>query len=144
MEKLFDPVSKVMTTDVITVRIHDPFDLAMGYMRELNISVLPVLERDDGYAGVIGLRDIIRGLTASVSPREALVGDFHRRRTWTVAADDTLATAVNTMIRHKLHRLPVIRGPRLLGIVTTSDILRHFARDHPYRHFTPALLTEAP
>ena len=51
----------------------------------------------------------------------------------TVDPAATLAHIAATMARHKIRRLPVVSpgpdGPRLLGIVTNSDVLHAFPAD---------------
>lgn len=32
------------------------------------------------------------------------------------------------MVEHKIHRIPVVEGDRLVGIVTRGDVLRGFFR----------------
>jgi CBS-domain-containing membrane protein len=46
----------------------------------------------------------------------------------TVDAYYTLAGAAELMLSHKVNRLPVVRGDRLVGIVTRADLVRAFAR----------------
>jgi CBS-domain-containing membrane protein len=46
----------------------------------------------------------------------------------TVDAYYTLTGAAELMLRHKVNRLPVLRGDRMAGIVTRADLVRAFAR----------------
>jgi CBS domain-containing protein len=46
-----------------------------------------------------------------------------------VGPDDDIAEAAGRMMRAGVHRLLVLDGPRLLGIVTATDIVRAVA-DH--------------
>jgi CBS domain-containing protein len=66
--------------------------------------------------------------------------DFGRRRVHelmtevveTVAPDATLAAAARAMLRHQVHRLPVVNErQRLVGIISTTDIMAAFADGAP-------------
>lgn len=46
----------------------------------------------------------------------------------TVDAYYTLTGAAELMLRRGVNRLPVLRGDRLVGIVTRADLVRAFAR----------------
>jgi CBS domain-containing protein len=66
--------------------------------------------------------------------------DFGRRRVHelmtevveTVGPEATLAAAARAMLRHQVHRLPVVceRG-RLVGIISTTDIMAAFVDGAP-------------
>jgi predicted transcriptional regulator len=42
----------------------------------------------------------------------------------TIGEDSELSEAVDRMIRHRIKRLPVLRGETLVGIVSRSDLLK--------------------
>src|SRR5919197_971164 len=56
---------------------------------------------------------------ASVKAGELGVGDG---KTVTIGDDDPIDEALRTMIDHKVRRLPVIDGRRLVGIISQADI----------------------
>jgi CBS domain-containing protein len=56
---------------------------------------------------------------SSVKAGELGVGDG---KTVTIGADDSIDEALRTMIDHKVRRLPVIDGRRLVGIISQADI----------------------
>jgi acetoin utilization protein AcuB len=45
----------------------------------------------------------------------------------TVAPDVPVSTVAEVLNRDRLHRLPVVDGDRLLGIVSTTDVVRALA-----------------
>jgi hypothetical protein len=56
-----------------------------------------------------------------------LVRDIMTARVYTVAADATVAQVASTMVEGHVHRLLVADGDRLVGIVSTIDLLRAIA-----------------
>lgn len=45
-----------------------------------------------------------------------------------VGPDDELETAIQLMVKHRIHRLPVMEAGKVVGILTRTDILRGFFR----------------
>lgn len=56
-------------------------------------------------------------------PHRLTVGDLMTREVVTLAEDDTLADARTCMERGRIRHLPVVRGRKLVGLVTHRDIL---------------------
>lgn len=56
-------------------------------------------------------------------PHRLTVGDLMTREVVTLAEDDTLADARSCMERGRIRHLPVVRGERLVGLVTHRDLL---------------------
>jgi len=46
----------------------------------------------------------------------------------TVGPDDDLAVAASIMVERRFHRLPVVEGGRLVGILTSLDLARRVAK----------------
>ena len=62
------------------------------------------------------------GYTRAV-PHRLTVGDIMTREVVTLAEDDTLADARTCMERGRIRHLPVVRGKKLVGLVTHRDLL---------------------
>jgi len=56
-------------------------------------------------------------------PHRLTVGDIMTREVVTLAEDDTLVDARSCMDRGRIRHLPVVRGNRLVGLVTHRDVL---------------------
>ncbi|HUK13672.1 MAG TPA: CBS domain-containing protein [Thermoanaerobaculaceae bacterium] len=56
-------------------------------------------------------------------PHRLTVGDIMSRDVVTLAEDDTLSDARSCMERGRIRHLPVVRGEKLIGLVTHRDLL---------------------
>jgi CBS domain-containing protein len=54
-------------------------------------------------------------------------GDVMRREVVTVAEDTSIGEIVDLFAQHKIKRVPVVRGGKLVGIVARADIIRSLA-----------------
>lgn len=119
-------VRDVMTSgDLATIRPGDDVALAAQMMLWTHARHLPVV-RDGEVVGVISERDLLRhrqngpGAGASVT-----IDEIMRSPPVVVDADEPLATAISLMFTRKLGCLPVVARGALVGMLTTTDLLRH-------------------
>ncbi len=115
-------VGELMVRDPVVVRSTDTLELASACMLDTEARHLPVV--DDGrLVGMLSDRDIqphIGYLTqtrvnAAMTPHPA-----------TVSPDVAVADAARQMLGRGVRALPVVDGERIVGIVTTSDILEDY------------------
>ena len=146
---------QIMTKDVITVGRDTSIVEAARLMLEHHISGLPVLD-DHKLIGIVSEGDFLRRseigtqrrrprwLQFFIGPgREASefvhqsgrkVGEVMTHDPVTVTEDAGLAELVSLMEKNDVKRLPVVRGERLVGIVTRANLLQavaSLARDVP-------------
>jgi CBS domain-containing protein len=50
----------------------------------------------------------------------------------TATSDDSLEMIYNVMKQHKIHHVPILDGAKLVGLVTTHDLLRSNLRHEEY------------
>jgi len=113
-------VQEVMTENVRTVPVDTPAEQAWSLMKTDGIHHLVVT---DGrrIVGVLSNRD---GGRRSAGARDVLtVQELMTKPVVTIAPDATIRQAANIMRGRTIGCLPVTRGNRLVGIVTTSDLL---------------------
>jgi CBS domain-containing protein len=56
------------------------------------------------------------------------------RNVITVGPDDKLSSARDIFMKNKVHHLPVVRGTKLLGILTTYDLFKYVRLDTDYEN----------
>jgi CBS domain-containing protein len=147
---------QIMTRQVTTIAADASIVDAANVMLNKRISGLPVVDEGGKLVGIVSQGDFIRraeigterkhgrwlkflvgpGRAASdfVQERGRKVGEIMTSEPCTVTEDATLEDIVELMERNNVKRLPVMRGDRLVGIVTRSNLLQAVAgltRDVP-------------
>ncbi len=147
-------VSKIMTKKVITVSPKESLFEVQSILFNNNISRV-VVEKNNHPVGIITYRDFVPAKTfeaykeftnpserAEISQNPQLnefninrlsymltfsASDIMTKNPFVVYADDVVYTAAILMIRHGISGIPVMRGKKLVGIITKSDIVNVLA-----------------
>lgn len=129
-------VEEIMISDPATLGRNDALDLADDIMRLGRIRHLPVVE-EGVVVGVISQRDLFRSALASALGygekaqrglmQTLLVKEVMTSPVLTVDPECPVREAARLMQEKKIGCLPVVRGQRLVGIVTESDMLKLLA-----------------
>ena len=115
----------IMTGGAECVREHDTLVDAARRMRDLDVGALPICGDDDRLKGMITDRDIAVKAVAEEQDLATRVGTFAQGKPVTIGADDSVDEALRAMSTHKVRRLPVIDGDRLVGMISQADIARN-------------------
>lgn len=126
-----------MTREPATLAPDNSLLLARSLMRRVGIHHIPVVQEDGTLIGIVSDRGV-RDYSPSVC-HEAQAMEIERRiahltvervmslRPVTVTADASIGEAARLMLEHRIGCLPVVRGRRLVGMLTMSDVLRSVA-----------------
>ena len=113
-------------TDVVTVRPDVTVAAAAREMTRRDIGSLVV--SDDGHTvlGLIGERDIVKGL-AFYGPHvgELRVSDLMNRSVVTCDPDHSVTSAMAAMTEYRARHLPVVQNSALCGLVSIGDAVKH-------------------
>ena len=130
-------IRDLMQREVVTLRASDNLGLAEDIMQLGRIRHLPVLSAGV-VVGIVSQRDLYRAAVSSMlqlqpsAEREWLasvpVRAVMSANVITAAPDDTVHTAVELMLRHRIGCLPIVEHGKLVGLVSETDCLRHLAR----------------
>jgi CBS domain-containing protein len=113
----------VMTGDAQCVGEHDTILDAAKMLAELDIGAMPICGEDDRLKGMLTDRDIVvKVLAQGKDPSQTTAGELGEGKPVTIGADDPIDEALRTMAEHKVRRLPVIDGHKLVGVVSQADI----------------------
>ena len=110
----------IMTQDVLTIgpeaSIHDAARLLSGY----NISGVPVVDSTGRMVGIVTSADLL-------SKEGATVAEIMTVRVTTAQEDTPVEAIAQALTSSHYKRLPIVRGERVVGIVSRSDIVRMMA-----------------
>jgi acetoin utilization protein AcuB len=115
-------IVNLMTPDPVTIDQHDKLSKAKAMMQAGNFRRVPVV--DDGrLVGILTERDLQKysGFLESTRVTAAM-----RTSLITVTPYDTVEFAARLMLKHKIGGLPIVADGTLVGIVTTTDLLKAF------------------
>jgi CBS domain-containing protein len=113
----------VMTGGAECVGENDSVADAAKKMTELDVGALPICGEDDRLKGMLTDRDIVvRVIAEGKDPGSTNAGELGEGKPVTIGADDSIKETLQTMKDHKVRRLPVIDGHRLVGIVSQGDL----------------------
>ncbi|MEU2514655.1 CBS domain-containing protein [Streptomyces syringium] len=116
---------EIMTEGAECVGAQESVLDAARKMTQLGVGALPICGTDDKLKGVLTDRDIVvKVLGAGKDPSTVQAGELAQGEAVTIGADDDAGEILRTMGSHKVRRLPVIDGHRLVGMVALADVAR--------------------
>ncbi|HYB89614.1 MAG TPA: CBS domain-containing protein [Candidatus Binataceae bacterium] len=115
-------ILNLMTADPVTVSSRDTLAMAKAIMDTGKFRRTPVVDNGK-LVGILTERDIrehagyLESTRVDAAMRTALV---------TIGPRGTVEQAARLMLQHKIGGLPIVEDGKLVGIVTTSDLLKAF------------------
>lgn len=120
-------VAEIMTRVVVTVQPDMSLTDAIKVMLKNNVSAVPVVDAQQDLIGIITEYDIMNfafsGHAAETTVAEVMIHDVV-----TFTPDTDIETLVNFCAQRRMHRVPIIEGRKVVGMVSRRDILREIDR----------------
>ncbi len=129
----------VMTKKVITVSS----DLTIRKLIQLliteRISGVPVVDDAGEVIGIISERDILKAVDRLIKVKVSLDEEREQKGSFNwvdgimtkevifVSEDDPVEHVCKLMSERKIHRVPVMNGKKIVGIITSMDVLKTVA-----------------
>ena len=124
-------VQDIMSTDLYTVQPNATVQLVASVMDWRHIRNVPVEDETGRFCGLVSHRDLLHVLDGSRSSRCSLstpVREIMNASPVTASPDTPLAAAVKQMRNARSDCLPIVSGERLVGIITSHDVLTALAK----------------
>ncbi len=134
---LLAPISRIMTTNLVTVNSKDKLSVVKEIFDEKKIHHIPVVEGKK-MVGIISKQDFLYFLhgftsTKKVMGLEALESETCDSIMTTGLAKLEPGSRINVALEifkeNLFHALPVVEGENLVGIITTYDIISRIAEE---------------
>ena len=130
-------VREIMTGSPVTLKPEDTLDLANNVISLGRIRHIPVVE-DGRLIGLLSERDLIGAATIEIFGlkqkrksallKTVLIKDVMKKRVISVKPDTPIKDAAHLMADKKIGCVPVVESGTLVGLLTTTDILRYVER----------------
>lgn len=129
------PVSTIMTKNVVKLNITDDLTKAESLFKKHHIRHIPVV-KDNIIIGMLSYTDLLRiSFVDAVDDDDDVVDvtvynmftveQVMAKKLITVAPETTIKEVAEILASKEFHALPVVEGNLLVGIVTTTDLIKY-------------------
>jgi len=127
------PVSKIMSTDIAVVNITQSIKDVSEIIDNRNVRHVPVVSGDE-VVGMMSKTDLqkisfvnnMEGDNISTTMYEILsIEQVMTKDLMTVQSSDTIQQVATILSENEFHALPVIEDGKMVGIVTTTDLIKY-------------------
>jgi len=134
------PVSSIMTPNVFTLCVSDSLEKAEKLFREKKIRHIPVMNQDK-VVGMLSYTDLLKISIADTLDQDEEVVDVAIYDVFSIAQvmekkmicitpNTTIKEAAEILSNREFHVLPVIENENLVGILTTTDLIRYLVNQY--------------
>jgi CBS domain-containing membrane protein len=130
-------VKEIMMGNPVTLKPEDTLDLANDIISLGRIRHIPVVE-DGRLIGLLSERDLIGAAATKIFGlkqkhksallKTVLIKDVMKKKVITIKSNTPIKDAAHLMADKKIGCVPVIESGTLVGLLTTTDILRYVER----------------
>lgn len=138
-------VKDIMSTGLITVKANTQIRDVIKIFVNNNVSGLPVLDLEGYLSGVVSIADVLQKESRHSFYHIPIVQNFEleliedakffdqpissimTENLHTIEPDETIAVMAKIMYEKRIHRLLVTKDNKLIGVVTTFDVLKLLA-----------------
>lgn len=135
------PVSTIMSTQLVVLKTSDGLEKAEYLFKKHRIRHIPVIEKNQKIVGMLSLTDLLRisfadGAYEDEEDIETVVYEMFTlpqvmaKNVKTVSPETTVRDVAEFLAREEFHALPVVEGGELVGIVTTTDLIKYLLRQY--------------
>ncbi len=127
-----EPIKLIMTRDVVSTSTLAKISEAIGTMKKSNLGGLPVVDAKKSVRAIITERDIMNLFANRISA--VAVAQLMSKKVVTALPKTTIFEMEKTMTTNGFRRLPIVSEDKVMGIVTTMDIIRFFGLGRVFRY----------
>ena len=130
-----EPISNLMTKDVVTLNLTDSLYSAEKRMKVNHIRHMPVVDGEK-LIGLLSLSDLQRISFIDAYSKEGTedtpvynmlsIKDMMIKEPISIYPSTTILEASKLLASKEFHSLPVVEDGKLVGIITTTDLLNFF------------------
>ena len=115
-------VKDVMKTNVVSIDSSKTIKDAACMMDESNVGCV-IITKNDSPIGILTERDFVKRVAAKNKDLSNPLSEVMSSPLTTINSDETVWEAAEKMKHHGIHKLPVLDGDKVSGIITTTDLV---------------------
>ena len=117
-------VYDVMTNSVVTAESSDSLSEAVRKMLDKDVGCIVVMDRQS-VAGIITKGDVLKkAYLVSRDSKSTLAREVMTSPVIAIDSDASLEDVAKLMTEKRVSKLPVLKNKKLVGIVTSTDVIR--------------------
>ena len=127
-----EPLSSIMSTDLITIHPEAVLTEVRRLFMKSRIHHLPVVVNDNELVGLLTTYDLFKSNVTQDDFDRVKVKEVMTTSLATLEPHDKIGVAAEIFLENLFHAVPVVTGNRLVGIVTSFDVLKYeFQKAYP-------------
>ena len=115
-------VKDIMISNVAALDSSSSIKDAATLMEEKNIGCI-VRTKQESPVGILTERDFVRRIAPKEKPLSSSLDEVMSSPLISIDPDKTVWEAAESMKVNNIHKLPVIQNDKVIGIITTSDLV---------------------
>lgn len=135
-----EPVSHIMTSEVYKVNLSDSLFKVKDMLERKHVRHLPVVANQT-LVGIISLTDIMRisfgsnfgdnqsGVDTAIFDM-LTIDQVMKNNPHTVSSTQPIKEVAEILSKEEFHALPVVDDEKLVGIVTTTDVVKYLLKQY--------------
>lgn len=134
------PVSKIMTKNLVKLNLNDSLTKAESLFKKHKIRHIPVVEGKK-IVGMLSYTDLLRISFADATDDEGTevettvydmfsIEQVMTSQLVSLNVDDLVKDAAEIFTKAEFHALPVLHDDALVGIVTTTDVIKYLLKQY--------------
>ena len=116
-------VSEVMSKNILTLDKSTTLQEAAEHMKKLNVGCVIITDSNNPI-GIITERDFVTKIAAEGRPLFTEIKEVMSSPLITIDPEETIWEASELMKEKLIHKLPVKENDEIVGIITTTDIVK--------------------
>jgi CBS domain-containing protein len=118
-------VHDIMSNQVLTIRGEEPLSRAVARIVKYDVGSILVIDDREQLMGIITKGDVLRKLVMKgLNPKDTPSSKVMSKPVVSIDLGATVEEASKVMTQRKVSKLPVLDGSKLVGIITSTDIIR--------------------
>lgn len=121
-------IREAMITDLVTISHNTSIYEAAKKMRDSKIGSI-IVTKNGKVVGIVTERDLVRRVLAEYpDPQTISITNIMTTQVISISPEEDIADAAHPMRKKGIRRLTVIQEGKLVGIITTNDLIKNMTR----------------